>query len=107
MSDRLELIDATAPMRNAKRTHVVLEPGAIGKARWDALVADVVAFCPLGETRDLIGEKRHNKGISLNSLTLSVGNATARIDYLPSHVDEDYGDPALRILIESIRLLAL
>lgn len=122
VSARLELEDASGPVspRFAHRTHVVVVAGPAGitlahdhrdarghvkdegplpRAAYEALVADVLREAPLGGALDLAGDKRTNKGVVLCTLHVFVGDARASIEYLPSHRDEDDGDPRVRAVV--------
>lgn len=120
--DRLELVDASGPVspKHQHATKIVITEGRatrrhrdaggevrderdVGDGEWKALVDAVIAVVPLGTTLDLVGDKRRNKGVAKNRVVLVVGGKEARIDYLPSHLDEEDGDARVREVVERIR----
>ncbi|MBC7052242.1 hypothetical protein G6O46_24850, partial [Salmonella enterica subsp. enterica serovar Enteritidis] len=110
---RIELVEASGPVspKHHYTTTIVVEaaPGvsprivrdhrdasgehhderALDRAAYEKIFADVLASLPLGESRDLVASKRNRKGISFNHVAIVVGDASARLDYLLSQVDED------------------
>jgi len=107
--DRLELVDGSGPVspkhqfatkivvegKKAVREHrdtngTVKDERELSDADWAALVDAIAAVVPLGTTLDLVGaEKRRNKGVAFNSLRLVARGSETRIDYLPSHLEDD------------------
>ncbi len=127
-ADRLELVDASGPVapRFAHRTRVVVgadgdgmratrehhdtngttnDDRVLDPAAWRALVDAIARVVPPGTTLDLVGEKRERKGVSFNHVVLECGGLITRIDYLPSHVDEDDGDERVRAVVNAVRAL--
>jgi hypothetical protein len=130
-SSRIELVEASGPVSprhhyNTKITiaratgagaaHVVrdhkdasgehhdeheLEPSA-----HDALLAEVLAALPPGAPLDLAATKRDRKGVSFNHVLVTSGDASTRLDYLLSDLDEDDGDPRARAVVSAIKRAA-
>ena len=108
-ADRLELVDGSGPaspkyqfatkivvegrkavreQRDARGT--VNDERVLSDAEWDALVDAIAGLVPLGTTLDLVGaEKRRNKGVAFNTLRLVARGSETKIDYLPSHLEDD------------------
>lgn len=96
--------DGAAFVRDHRDASGVLhDERKLDAAAWDALVTAITAVVPLGETLDLVGERRHQKGVSVNHVELTVGDRTARLDYFSSHLDEDDGDPRARAIVTAVR----
>ena len=78
---------------------------ALDRPAYEALVAAVLASLPLGTSRDLTASKRDHKGISFNHVSVVVGDASARLDYLLSDADADEseGDPQARALVGALK----
>lgn len=76
---------------------------AIDRDAYDQLLAVVLASLPLGEPLDLAATKRDRKGISFNHVTVVVGDASTRLDYVLSDIDEDDGDQRARGVVEAIK----
>jgi hypothetical protein len=82
------------------------EEHPLDRAVYDALLAEVLASLPLGEPLDLVAGKRDRKGVSFNHVTVVVGEATARLDYLLSDVDDADGVPRARAVVRAIKRAA-
>ena len=81
---------------------------ALVRGAYEKLFADVLAALPLGEARDLAASKRDRKGVSFNHVVVTVGSASARLDYLLSDVDEDGddGDRRARAVVGALKQAA-
>ena len=87
--------------RDASGTHH--DERVIERAAYDALLAGVLASLPLGAPIDLAAAKRDRKGISFNHVVVVVGDASTRLDYLLSDLDEDDGDPRARAVVSLLK----
>jgi len=120
MSDRLELVDTSGPVspRFAHTTTVAIadlvwtrdhkdasgpthETGTLARATWDDLVAAIGREVAPGTRLDLVGVKRHNKGVAPCHLELVADGVTTRIDYLSSETDRRV--VAIVLAINSVR----
>lgn len=79
------------------------DEGALERAAYDALLAEVLASLPLGAPLDLASAKRDRKGVSFNHVVVEVGEASTRLDYLLSDLDEDDGDPRARAIVTFVK----
>ena len=129
-ASRIELVEASGPVspRHSYETSITLsiadaQPGVaaslvrdhrdasgkhhdervIDRAAYDALVAELLVALPLGVRLDLVGTKRDRKGISFNHVVIEVGEASSRLDYLVSDLDEDDGDPRARTVVTLVK----
>jgi hypothetical protein len=78
----------------------------LDRAVYEVLLADLLAALPLGEPLDLVSSKRDRKGVSFNHVTLIVGEASTRLDYLLSDVDDEDGVPRARAVVGAIKRAA-
>ena len=90
--------------RDASGTHH--HEGVVERPTFDALLAEVLASLPLGAPIDLTSTKRDRKGISFNHVAVVVGDASTRLDYVLSDLDEDDGDPRARAVVSLLRRAA-
>ena len=129
-ASRIELVEASGPVSPRFRytTRITIEsaPGAavtvvrdhhdaagdhhdereLDRAAHEALVSEVLASLALGEPLDLASSKRDRKGVSFNHVTVVVGEASTRLDYLLSDLDDDDGDPQARAVVDAIKRAA-
>ncbi len=129
---RIELVEASGPVapRHSYRTKVVVEASptiaprivrdhrdasgehhhesALDRAAYEELFAEVLASLPLGESRDLAAPLRDRKGVSFNHVAVAVGDASSRLDYVLSQVDEDEtnSDPRARTVVDALKRAA-
>ncbi len=131
LASRIELVEASGPVspRHSYATTIVLsfapapdgdgaahvvrdhrdvsgthhEEGVVARATYDALLADILAALPLGAPIDLTSAKRDRKGISFNHVVVTVGEASTRLDYVLSDLDEDDGDPRARKVVSLLK----
>ena len=75
-------------------------------AAHEALVSEVLASLPLGAPLDLVSSKRDRKGVSFNHVTVVVGEASTRLDYLLSDLDDEDGAPRARAVVHAIKRAA-
>ena len=87
--------------RDASGTHH--DEGSVDRSTYDALLAELLAALPLGAPIDLARTKRDRKGISFNHVVLVVGDASTRLDYVLSDIDEDDGDPRARRVVSLLK----
>ena len=124
---RIKLVESSGPVspRFQHQTTIVIEAGpglsprlvrdhrdvsgehhderALDRTAYEAVFAAVLAALPLGEVRDLAVAKRDRKGISFNHVAITRGDASARLDYLITDIDEDNGDPQARAIVSAIK----
>lgn len=131
-ASRIELVEASGPVspRHSYTTAIVVtcdatagvaaravrdhrdvsgehhDERAIDRATHDALLDALLAVLPLGAPIDLTATKRDRKGISFNHVAVVVGDASTRLDYLLSDVDEDDGDPRARTAVALVKRAA-
>jgi hypothetical protein len=72
----------------------------------DSLLRSLFAQLPLGESLDLVGEKRSRKGVSFNHVQIQIAGKTSRLDYLLSALDPEDGDPRVRSITSALKALA-
>lgn len=72
----------------------------------DALLRALFAQLPLGESLDLVGEKRSRKGVSFNHVHIQIAGKASRVDYLLSALDAKDGDPRVRAITSALKALA-
>jgi hypothetical protein len=132
-ASRIELVEASGPVspRHSYKTTIALSfeasPGLVARvvrdhrdasgahhddreidrAAYEAILAEVLVTLPLRAPLDLVGAKRDRKGISFNHLIVVVGDASTRLDYLLSDLDEDDGDPRARAVVALVKRAAL
>jgi len=87
--------------RDASGTHH--HEGAVDRSTYEALLRELLASLPLGAPIDLVATKRDRKGISCNHVTVVVGEASTRLDYVLSDIDEDDGDPRARAVVSLLK----
>ena len=127
MGDRIELVDASGPVspRFQHATTIMIElgdgtgdatwtrdhrdasgathdTGTLARAAFDVLVATIAREVAPGTALDLVGAKRGNVGVAFNHVEVTNGGVTTRVDYLPSHVDADHGDPRVSAIVAAI-----
>ena len=129
-ASRIELVEASGPVspRHSYKTTIALSldttpPGVaahvvcdrrdasgehhdereIDRAVYEAILAELLLSLPLGAPLDLVGTKRDRKGISFNHVVVVVGDASTRLDYLLSDLDEDDGDPRARAVVSLVK----
>lgn len=128
-ASRIELVEASGPVspRHSYATTIVItcdeDPGlaarvvrdhrdasgehhherTLDRPQYDALLAELLAVLALGAPIDLVATKRDRKGISFNHVAIVAGDATARLDYLLSDLDEDDGDPRARTAVALVK----
>ena len=88
--------DAAGPVRETR---------TLTRAAFDALVAVIGNVVTLGGVVDLVGDKRHNVGVAFNHVVLVVSDQLTRVDYLPSHLDDENGDARVRAIVAAIKKL--
>ena len=127
---RIELVEASGPVapRFQYTTKIIVEarPGGsptvvrdhrdatgthhdehgLDPAAYEALLAEVLAVLPLGEALDLVSARRDRKGVSFNHVTVLVGDASTRLDYLLSDIDDDDGLAQARAVVGAIKRAA-
>jgi hypothetical protein len=132
-ASRIELVEASGPVppRHSYKTTITItceasreagarlvrdhrdasgehhDEGTLERARYEQLVADVLGSLPLGAPLDLAAGKRDRKGVSFNHVIVTVGEASTRLDYLLSDLDEDDGDPRARAVVDILKRAAL
>jgi len=75
----------------------------IDRAAYEAILAELLRSLPLGAPLDLASTKRDRKGISFNHVAVVVGDASTRLDYVLSDIDEDDGDPRARAVVSLVK----
>ena len=128
-ASRIELVEASGPVsprfRYTTRITIAASPGAAATVVRDhrdaagdhhdereldhavhgVLLAEVLASLPLGGPLDLTSSKRDRKGVSYNHVIVVVGEASTRLDYLLSDLDDD-GAPEARAVVHAIKRAA-
>ena len=129
-ASRIELVEASGPVspRFRYRTRITIEwaSGAaatlvrdhrdaagdhhdereLDLAAHEVLVSEVLSSLPLGAPLDLVSSKRDRKGVSFNHVHVVVGEASTRLDYLLSDLDDDDGVPQARAVVHAIKRAA-
>lgn len=91
--------------RDASGEHHSERP--LDRASYERLVAALLGSLPLGAPLDLAAGKRDRKGIAFNHVVVTIGDASTRLDYLLSDLDEDDGDPRARAVVDLLKKAAL
>jgi hypothetical protein len=82
---------------------VVRTERTLDLAAADELLRALFAQLPLGDSLDLVGEKRSRKGVSFNHVRIEMAGKTSRVDYLLSALDAADGDPRVRALVSALK----